>query len=73
MSRLTAETMPTLEKYCERVAAFCFPDSSRTKPQEAEVFWFIHDNDQEWIAVVKDGKEIARHNVRLIASIYWDE
>ena len=71
MSRLTPENIPNLDKYCERVAAFCFPGSSRTKPQDGEEFWLISDDDQEWVAVVKDGMETARHNVRLIASIYW--
>lgn len=71
MSRLTTETITNLDAHCERVASFCFPDSSRTTPQDGQAFWLIHDNDQEWVAVIKDGQEIARHNVRLIASIHW--
>jgi len=32
---------------------------------------FHGDHDQFWVIESRDGKEVARHAVRSIASIYW--
>lgn len=66
--------MPTNKK---RVAQFQHPDSTPvTSTDEQQLVFFseyMGDRTDEWILVMKDGKEIARHNVRFIASIKWAE
>lgn len=63
--------------HTKRVAQFQHPDSTPVTASDEQPLVFLReymgDRTDEWILVMKDGKEIARHNVRYIASIKWAE
>ncbi len=59
------------------VKAFFFDTGSKREPEDGETFQvvseFHRDRTEEWIVVIKDGKEISRFNTRYIVGIVWLE
>lgn len=59
------------------IESFCwFQDQDgRVRPKEGQKFIFTNEYhgtyDLDWIVVYEDDKEIARHNPKMVGSIFW--